>query len=66
MGNLESMLCYIYIFVHVSVYVFMCRHVNVYEYDCFVYVHMCTYYICVYVMTVYSAVKIPFVSNCAI
>ena len=35
---------HIYVFVHVSVYVFMCRHV--YEYDCFMYVHMFTYCIC--------------------
>ena len=27
-------------------YVFMCRHVYVYEYDCFMYVHMCTYVTC--------------------
>ena len=25
------------------VHVFMCRHVYVYEYDCLMYVHMCTY-----------------------
>ena len=25
-----------------SVYVFMCRHVDVYEYDCFMHVHMYT------------------------
>ena len=24
----------------------------VYEYDCFMYVHMCMYYICMYCMTV--------------
>ena len=54
------------IFVHVTVYVFMCRHVYVYEYDCFMYVHRCTYCICMYVMTMYSAVGIPLVSNCAI
>ena len=35
-----------YIFVYVTVYVFMCRHAYVYEYDCFMYVHMCTYCIC--------------------
>ena len=49
-----------------TVYVFMCRHVFVHEYDCFMYVHMCTYCICMYVMTMCSAVSIPFVSNCAI
>ena len=49
-----------------TVYVFMCRHVYVYEYDCFMYVHTCTYCICMYVMTMYSAVRIPLVSNCAI
>ena len=70
MGNLVSMFVYIYIyiyiFVHVSVYVFMRRHEYVYEYDCFMYVHMCTYWICMYVMTMYSAVRIPLGSNCAI
>ena len=64
MGNLVSMS--VYIFVHVSVYVFMCRHVYVYEYDCFVYVHMCTYCICMYAMTMYKAMRMPLVSNCAI
>ena len=49
-----------------TVYVFMCRHVYVYEYDCFMYVHMCTYCICMYVMTKCSAVRIPLVLNCAI
>ena len=48
------------------VYVFMCKHVYMYEYDCFLYVHMCTYYICMYVMSVYSAVRILFVLNCVI
>ena len=28
----------------------MCRHVLVYEYDCFMYVHMCIYYICIHVL----------------
>ena len=42
MGNLVSMSVDI-LFVHVTVYVFMCRHVYMYEYDCFMYVHMCTY-----------------------
>ena len=37
-----------YIFVLVTMYVFMCRYVYVYKYDCFMYVHMCTYCICVY------------------
>ena len=32
-----------------TVYVFMCRHVYMYEYDCFMYVHMCTYCICIHV-----------------
>ena len=41
----------LYIFVHVSVYVYMCRYVNVYEDDCFMYVHMCIYCICMYLMT---------------
>ena len=49
-----------------SVYVFMCRHVYVYEYGCFTYVHKYAYCICMYVMTVYNAVRIPLVSNCAI
>ena len=35
-----------------------------YEYDCFMYVHMCTYCICMYFM--YSVVRISLVSNCAI
>ena len=39
MGNLVSML----VDIHVMVFVFMCRH----EYDCFMYVHTCTYCICV-------------------
>ena len=46
--------------------VFMCRHVYVYLCDCFMKVHTCTYCICMYVMTMYSAVRIPLVSNCAI
>ena len=50
-----------YIFVHVTVYVFMRRHGYVYEYDCFMYVYMCTYCICMYCMTMYSAVRIPLV-----
>ena len=54
------------IFVHVTVYVCMCRHVYVYLYDCFAKGHTCTYCICMYVMTMYSAVRIPLVSNCAI
>ena len=54
------------IFVHVMVYVFMCRHAHVYEYDCLMYVRTCTYCICTHCMTVYSAVRIPLVSNCAI
>ena len=33
-GNLVSMLVDIY-FVHVTVYLLMCRHVYVYLYDCF-------------------------------
>ena len=28
--------------------------------------HTCTYCICMYVMTMYNAVRIPLVSNCAI
>ena len=55
-----------YIFVHVTVYVFMRRHVYVYEYDCFMYVCMCIYCICMYVRTIYCAVRIRLVSNCAI
>ena len=36
MGNLVRMLVDAYIlYVHVTVYVFMCRHVYVYLYDCF-------------------------------
>ena len=62
MGNLVSMS--VYIGVHVSV--FMCRHALVYEYDCFKYVHMCTYCICMHVMTMYSAAGIPVVWNCAV
>ena len=60
MGNLVSMLVDIYICTCDSVCVY------VYEYDCFMYVHTCTYYICMHVMTMYSAVRIPLVSNCAI
>ena len=44
----------------------MCRHVYVYEYDCFMFVHMCRYCICMYVMTMYGVLRIPSVSNCAI
>ena len=55
-----------YICVHVTVYVFMCRYVYAYGYDCFMYVHTCTYCICMYVMTMYSGVRLPLVSNCAI
>ena len=53
---------------HVTVCVFMCRHVYVYEYGCFMYGHTCPYCICMYViyMPIYSAVGIPSVSNCAI
>ena len=50
-----------YIFVHVSVYVYMCRHVYVYEYDCFMYVHMCIYCVCMYFMATYIAVRIALV-----
>ena len=39
---------------------------HVYEYDCFMHVRMCTYCICMYVMTMYSVVRITLVSNCAI
>ena len=49
-----------------TVYVFMYGHVYVYLYDCFMQVHTCTYCICMYLMTMYSAVRIPLVSNCAI
>ena len=62
-GNLASM--FVYNNVHVLVYVSMRRHVYVYEYDCCMSVHMCTYCICMYVMTLYSLVRIPLVSNCA-
>ena len=31
-----------------------------------IHVHTCTYCICMYVMTMYSAVRIPLVSNCAL
>ena len=55
-----------YMFVHVSVFVFMCRHVYVYKYDCFMSVHMCTYRVCMYVVTMNSAVRIPIASNWAI
>ena len=44
----------------------MCRHVYVYEHDCVMYVHMCIYCICMHCMTMYSAVRIPLVWNCAI
>ena len=65
-GDVKSH-CHIkYIFVHVSVYVYMCRQVYVHEHDCFMYVHMCTYCVCMYVMTMYRAVRIPLVLNCAI
>ena len=62
MGNLDNMS----ILVHVSVYVNGCGHVYVYEYNCFMYVYMCKYYVCVYCVTIYNAVRIPLVSNCAI
>ena len=39
-------------------YVLMWRHVYVYEYDCFMYVHMCPFCIYMYVMTMYSAVGV--------
>ena len=55
-----------YIFVHVTVYMFMCRHVYVHGHGCFMYVHMCTYCICMYVMAMHSAVRIPLVSNFSI
>ena len=55
-----------YIFVHVSVYVYMCRHVYVYEYDCFMCVHVCTVCICIYFITMYSTVRILLVSDCTI
>ena len=42
-----------YIFFH-ALYVYMCRHVYVYEYDCFMYAHMCLYCVCMY-----STVRIP-------
>ena len=41
MGNLFNMS--VYIFAHVSMYVYMCRPVYVYEHDCFMYVHTCAY-----------------------
>ena len=47
-------------------YIILCRHVYMYEYDCFMNVHLCIHCICMYVMTMYSAVMIPFVSNCAV
>ena len=54
-------------FVHVMVYVFMCRHVYVYEYDCFMHDHNYVQVLhCMYCMTMYNAVRIPLVSNCAI
>ena len=43
----------------------MCRH-YVFEYDCFMYVDMCTDCIYMYVVTMNSAVRIPLVSNCAV
>ena len=55
-----------HIFVHVTVYVYLCRHVYEYEYNCLMHVHMCTCCICMYVMTMYSAVRILLVLNCAI
>ena len=51
-GNLVSMS--VDIFGHVTVHMFMFKHVYVYEYDCFMYVHMCTYCICTHFMTMYS------------
>ena len=56
----------LYIFVDVLVYVYMCRNVYVYEYGCFMHVHMCTYCICLYFMTQCSAVRIPLVLHCAV
>ena len=49
-----------------SVYEYMCRHVYVYEYDCFVYTHTYICCKCMYFTTMYSAVRIPLVSKCAI
>ena len=51
MGNLVSMLVDD-IFVYITVYVFMCRHVYVYEHDCFTFVYtshfafVCTLSLC--------------------
>ena len=61
MGNLVNMPS-----VHVSMYVYMCRHVYVCGHDCFMYVHMCIYCVCMLFMTMYSGVRIPLVSNCAV
>ena len=41
-------------------------YVYLYEYDCFMYVHMCSSCVCMYMMTMYSAVRVSLVSNCAI
>ena len=59
-GNLVNMSMYICTCVGVCIYVY------VYEHDRFMYVHMCIHCVCVYFMTIYSAVRIPIVSNCAI
>ena len=61
-----SVYIYIDMYMFVSVYLYICRYVYVCGYDSFMYANMCTYCICTHFMTVYSAVRIPFVSNCAI
>ena len=38
----------------------------VYKHDCFMYIHICVYCVCMYFMTMYSAVSIQLVSNSAI
>ena len=48
--------------MHVSVYVFMYRHVYVYEYDCFIISYMS---ICAYIAFIH-AVRMPLLSNCAL
>ena len=71
MGN-HVMSVYIYLYmcpcIYLCVDMYMCVNmiVSYMFYDCFMYVHMCTYCICMYVMTMYSAVRIPLVLNCAI
>ena len=62
MGNLVNISMYLYmcLCMYICVDMYMCMN------DCFMYVRMCIYCVCMYFMTRYSAVRIPLASNCAI